>query len=304
MLHLLTNSGPKSLETSPHMQLGSLSRWLKKDAVPVFEGQSFTVSTHGKGSDVVFIHGLAASPECWEDAAEYLEPNARCHLLHMRGFSGLSPSGFREPMNFLKPMADAIAAYIRKLKTGPVAVIGHSMGGLVSLILARDHADVVDRLMVVDVPAFFSVLINPFATPNAIAGIAQHTRRSYFGKSKLQLQDELRSASPKLVSDPAQIDRVVRWGMTSDRATTADVMAEVMVTDLRGDLSRILPPVDVIYVWHQVGGASKLGLDQIYASAYAGLTQGRRLRIDNARHYVMLDQPEVFYGAVREWLAR
>ena len=285
------------------MQLGSLSRWLKKDE-PAFDGQMFSVSVQGRGRDVVFIHGLAASPECWEEAGEYLGPDVRCHLLHMRGFSGLAPSGFREPMNFLKPMADAIAGYIRTLRTGPVAVVGHSMGGIVSLILARDHADVVDRLMVVDVPAFFSVLINPFATPGSISGIAQHTRRSYASKTKPQLQDEFRSSTPRLVSDPGMVDRIVRWGMTSDVSTIADVMAEVMVTDLRGDLSKIEAPVDVIYAWDKGSSGSKLGVDQVYASSYAGLLRGRKLRIDNARHYVMLDQPEVFYGAIRDWLAR
>ena len=72
-------------------------------------------------------------------------------------------------MNYMKPTADALAAYIRTLKVGPVAVVGHSMGGLIALMLARDHADVVERLMVVDVPAYFSVLINPFATATSMA---------------------------------------------------------------------------------------------------------------------------------------
>lgn len=52
------------------------------------------------------------------------------------------------------------------------------------------------------------------------------------------------------------------------------------------------------------GHVTKVALDQVYASAYHGLAQGRRLRIDHARHYVMLDQPEVFYNAVHDWLAR
>lgn len=285
------------------MQLGSLARWLKKDA-PTWEGESFTASVQGRGRDVIFIHGLAASPECWEEAAERLGPQVRGHYLHMRGFAGLAPSAFREPMNFLKPMADAIASYIRTLKAGPVPVIGHSMGGLVSLILARDHADVVDRLKVVDVPAFFSVLINPFASSGAMAGLAQHSRRSYFDKSKLQLQEELYRTTEKLVTDPDSVERIVHWGMTSDRGTIADVMAEVMVTDLRGDMQKIEAPVDVIYAWDKSGHNSKMGIDQVYASSYAGLAQGRRLRIDDARHYVMLDQPDVFYGAVRDWLAR
>lgn len=284
------------------MQLGSLARWLKKDA-PVWEGEQFTVSVDGRGRDVVFIHGLAASPDCWEEASERLQ-QVRGHYLHMRGFSGLAPSAFREPMNFLKPMADAIAGYIRTLKAGPVLVVGHSMGGLVALILARDHADVVDRLMVVDVPAFFSVLINPFASPEMMAGLAQHSRRSYIDKSKPQLQDELHRATEKLVTDPASVERIVRWGTTSDRGTIADVMAEVMVTDLRGDISKIEAPVDVIYAWDKGGHHTKMGIDQIYTSSYAGLAQGRRLRIDNARHYVMFDQPDAFYGEVSDWLAR
>ena len=285
------------------MQLGSLSRWLKNDA-PGYEGELFNVSIQGRGQDVVFIHGLAASPECWDGAEEFLGPDVRSHLLHMRGFSGLAPSGFTEPMNFLTPMADAIAAYIHTLKAGPVAVVGHSMGGLVSLILARDHADVVDRLMVVDVPAFFSVLINPFATAGTFAGIAQHARRNYAAKSGVQLEEELLTNTPKLVSDPGQVERIVRWGLTSDTETVADVMAEVMVTDLRGDMARIVAPVDVIYAWDKSGHASRMGIDQVYASAYAGLAQARRVRIDDARHYVMLDQPAEFYGAVSDWLAR
>ncbi len=285
------------------MQLGSIARWLKRES-RVWDGELFTVATEGKGQDVVFVHGLAASPECWEEAPERLGTNVRSHFIHMRGFAGLPASGFRTPMNFLKPTADALAGYIRTLKTGPVAVVGHSMGGLVSLILARDHPDVVNRLTVVDVPAFFSVLINPFASAGNMAAIAEHSRRSYVDKSRKQLEDEMWRASEKLVVGHDQLERVVGWTMASDRQTTADVMAEVMVTDLRGDIPRIQAPVDVIYAWDKAGHSTRSGLDQIYASSYSGLAQGRRLRIDHARHYVMLDQPDQFYGAVREWLSR
>lgn len=285
------------------MQLGSLSRWLKRDA-PVWEGELFNAHVEGAGRDVVFLHGLAASPECWEEAEARIGGKIRAHMIHMRGFSGLAPSGFRSPMNFLKSMADALAGYIRTQCDGPVAVVGHSMGGIVSLMLARDHADVVDRLMVVDVPAFFSVLINPFASPSAMSPLAQHARHSYIEKSKSELQVELRRTSEKLVRDPAVLERIVRWGMMSDRRTTADVMAEVMVTDLRGDLQRIEAPVDVIYAWDGASTATRMGLDQVFNASYSGLRQGRRVRIDDARHYVMFDQPAAFYGAVETWLAR
>lgn len=285
------------------MQIGSLSRWLNRDAV-TWEGAMFTASVEGAGRNVVFIHGLAASPECWEEAGERLGPGVRAHAIHMRGFAGLAPSAFRDPMNFMKPMADALAGYIRTLKAGPVAVVGHSMGGIIGLMLARDHADVVDRLLVVDVPAYFSVLINPFATATAMAPFAQHSRRSYVERSKLDLHEDIRRTTEKLVRDPAHMARIIRWGMASDRQTTADVMAEVMVTDLRGDIQRIEAPVDVIYAWDRTTPTSKLGIDQVYTSSYSGLRHGTRLRIDDARHYVMFDQPAAFYGAVEAWLAR
>jgi pimeloyl-ACP methyl ester carboxylesterase len=286
------------------MQLGSLARWIKGDSQQ-WEGELFTVTVEGPrdARNVVFVHGLAASPDCW-DGAEDLLSGARSHFVHMRGFAGLPASGFREPGNFLKPMADALAGYIRTLRAGPVAVVGHSMGGIVSLILARDHPDVVERLMVVDVPAFFSVLINPFATVGAMAHLAEHSRRSYFEKSGKAVEDDLLRSAPKLVTGPENLARIVHWGVTSDRAVTSDVMAEVMVTDLRQDLHHIEAPVDVIYAWDQTNHASRMGLDQVYSSSYAGLRNGRKQRIDDARHYVMLDQPEIFYSAVREWLAR
>jgi pimeloyl-ACP methyl ester carboxylesterase len=287
------------------MQLGSIARWLKRDS-RYWEGDHFTVVAEGPGSgrrrNVVFVHGLASSPECWEDAGHYLG-DARLHFLHMRGFAGLAPSSLRKQGDFLKPMADGLAGYIRSLKAGPVAVVGHSMGGIVSLILARDHPDVVNRLMVVDVPAFFSVLINPFATPKSIAGLAEASRRSHVEKTGGALEDDLRRATRKLVTDPRRLERIVRWGILSDRATTADVMAEVMVTDLRGDLPGIQAPVEVVYAWDTNGHATRVAVDQVYASSYAGLVNLRRLRIDKARHYVMFDQPEVFYHAVRDWLA-
>jgi pimeloyl-ACP methyl ester carboxylesterase len=286
------------------MQIGSIARWMKGDAPAVWEGEHFTVEVHGPrdGRNIIFVHGLAASPECWDAAEDHLS-GTRSHILHMRGFAGLPPSGFREPMNFLKPMADALAGYIRTLKVGPVAVVGHSMGGIVTLILARDHADVVDRLMIVDVPAFFSVLINPFATVGAMAHLAEHSRRSYFEKSGKAMEEDMRRSAEKLVTGRDDLVRVIGWGLTSDRATTADVMAEVMVTDLRQDMHRIEAPVDIIYAWDKTNHMSRMGVDQVYSSSYAGLRQGRKQRIDEARHYVMLDQPDIFYSMVREWLA-
>jgi pimeloyl-[acyl-carrier protein] methyl ester esterase len=285
------------------MRVASFNRWLKGEPRD-WQGRLFHAAAEGRGRDLVFLHGLAASPECWDGAPEFLADDVRAHMIHMRGFAGSSAALSRTPGAFLKPMADELADYMRGQGKGPMAVMGHSMGGLVTLILARDHPDVVERAMIVDVPAFFSSLISPFATASAMGALADASRRRYMERTPAALEEELRRAAEKLVGNPGLRERVIRWSLDSDRATTAEVMAEVMVTDLRADLARIGAPVDVVYAWDKSGHSTRMGLDQLYATSYAALPRKRLRRIDQARHYVMLDQPEVFYQAVASWLAR
>ena len=73
-------------------------------------------------------------------------------------------------------------------------------------------------------------------------------------------------------------------------------MAEVMVTDLRGDLQRIKAPVDVIYAWDKAGHFVEDGPRPGLRLVLFGSGRWRRLRIDDARHYIMFDQPGPFYG--------
>ncbi len=262
------------------------------------------MASDGSGRSVLLVHGLAASAACWGDLREQLGPKVNVHLTQMRGFAGLAPPTGRVHGQYLKSMADELAGYLRKSAKAPVSIVGHSMGGIVSLILARDHPDVVDRLMVVDVPSFFSVLINPFATEATFAAFAEATRRQYTGKSASELEDDLRRTARRLVRSEDDLARVVEWGLCSDQALTADVMAEVMTTDLRPDLSNIDVPVDVLYAFESSMPISNMAVDQLYSAAYSGLKDCRLVRIDEARHYIMLDQPDRFHREVRNWMAR
>src|SRR2546429_1380935 len=49
-----------------------------------------------------------------------------------------------------KVMADDAAAVVEQLGLGPVDVVGHSDGGNVALLLARDHPQLVRRVVISD----------------------------------------------------------------------------------------------------------------------------------------------------------
>ena len=55
-------------------------------------------------------------------------------------------------------------------------MIGHSMGGLIGMLLVKTHPERVGRLMVVDTLPFFGVLIAPNATLETVRPVAEQLR--------------------------------------------------------------------------------------------------------------------------------
>lgn len=281
-----------------------LFSWFRKPDADWREGHLFRVRTEGRGRDVVFVHGLAASAECWDGALERLGSGVRVHLVQIRGFSGLAPPAGRRRGDFLRPLAAELASYIRERTAGDAAIVGHSMGGLAAMMTAIVEPDAVKQVLVADTPAFFSSLISPFLTPATALGLADVARRRFMAADSDMYAEGLRRTCERLVTAPEMRERVAGWSLASDRMMVADVMAEVMVTDLRTDLASMRASLDVVYAHDARAPVPRAVLDQTYLSSYARHPNCRRLRIDDARHYLMLDQPQQFYGAVGDWLTR
>lgn len=95
---------------------------------------------------VVLVHGITASHRAWPAIAAAL-PGRRVIAPDLRG-RGRS-NGLPGPYG-MAAHADDVAAVVRALADGPAVVVGHSMGGFVSLVLTHRHPDLVGRLVLVD----------------------------------------------------------------------------------------------------------------------------------------------------------
>ncbi|MFD6445183.1 alpha/beta fold hydrolase [Promicromonospora sp. NPDC060204] len=95
---------------------------------------------------VVLVHGITASHRAWPAVVEAL-PGRRVIApdLRGRGRSNALPGPYG-----MAAHADDVAAVIGALADGPAVVVGHSMGGFVSLVLTHRHPDLVARLVLVD----------------------------------------------------------------------------------------------------------------------------------------------------------
>lgn len=95
---------------------------------------------------ILAVHGVTASHKAWPKLAEAL-PEVRIIApdLRGRGRSNDLPAPYGMPSH-----AEDLAAVLAALTSGPVVVVGHSMGGFVSVVLANLYPERVRSLVLVD----------------------------------------------------------------------------------------------------------------------------------------------------------
>ncbi|MER5897277.1 alpha/beta hydrolase [Streptomyces sp. NPDC001876] len=104
------------------------------------------------GSPVVLLHGLGGSAASWDPTARLLGEEWRVYALDMRGHGESDwPDEYA-----LEQMRDDVLGFLDECDLDRVGVVGHSMGGVVACLLAEEHADRVERLVLVETPPPFA----------------------------------------------------------------------------------------------------------------------------------------------------
>lgn len=128
------------------------------------------VAPAGPVPTVLAVHGITATHRTWTYLTDAL-PGTRVIApdLRGRGRSNALPGPFGMARH-----ADDLAALLGELAAGPVVVVGHSMGGFVSMVLAHRHRDLVDSLVLVDggLPLDVPAGADPDALMQAVLGPA------------------------------------------------------------------------------------------------------------------------------------
>ena len=104
-----------------------------------------TTSIGESGSSVVFLHGLFGQGKNWTQIGKALAGDHRIVLVDLPHHGRSAWSDSFDFVAIADQVAEALSA------DDPVALVGHSMGGKVAMVLALRHPELVERLCVVDV---------------------------------------------------------------------------------------------------------------------------------------------------------
>lgn len=252
------------------------------------------VTVKGDGPDVVLIPGWGCSGNVWDGTVETLSRSYRCHVVTLPGFAGQPPVDGA----FLQTRKEALATYLHSAGIKRPVLIGHSLGGLLSLQLLIDPTSDVAAAVIVDsVPAFAS--IHQELTAEQTQSYAQQFRASLAQGTRDAFLAFCRQNLSMLVREEQNRARVFPWLEASDHATLIDGLVDVTATDVRGQLGEVRQPVLVVQAGYGPGAVPA----EVFARQYASLPQVRQVRIDEAQHFVMLDQPEAFAAQIVPFLA-
>jgi pimeloyl-ACP methyl ester carboxylesterase len=268
----------------------------------------------GTGRPVlVLVHGLGGSHLNWELLAPLLTADAHVLALDLPGFGMSAPLG--RPSTVRRNVA-VLARFVREHGDPPVVLVGNSMGGLISMLVAARMPGLVQGLVLLDpaLPAPLRALRSPVAVPMmaayALPGVGERLRKNLrrrtgaratleatlrlCGVDPAALPDDLVRRSVALVerqSDVAGMDRAflsasrsLAWTLAR-RATYEAAMRSVTapVLLLHGDQDRLVP-VEA-------------------ARAVAGRHPGwRYVELEGIGHVPQLQVPEQVAGHLLAWL--
>ena len=257
---------------------------------------AFQVKVTGHGQPMILIPGLASSGETWDSTVARYKDRYECHVFTLAGFAGVP----RIPAPMLETVREQLATYIRDKKLVKPVIVGHSLGGFLTLDLASKYPDLPGKLVIVDAYPSLAALFRPDVTAAQAKSESEMTRKYMTSQPAGSPNASVRM----MVTSDADFERISAWGRASDHSAVIDAMVEMYGSDLRENISTILSPTLVLATW--IGYKDYTDRKTIESNVRREYTKldGVDLRIaDTARHFIMYDDPQWFFTQLDGFLS-
>jgi len=268
-------------------------RWLAGAEV-----KSLTVAGHrwqyleaGSGPTVVLVHGFTGSKEHW--LALMAQLSAQFHVI-APDLPGWNASQRVPGADYgVIAQADRLHRFLAALGDEPVIVVGHSMGGHISGLLAAAHPGQVQRLVLMSSAGV------PF-TDNAFSHAVRAGENPFAVRNRADLHRQM----ALVFSTPPFLPWPVDLALARQRAANADfesaVLAQISAPDQRYALAARLADIrmPVLLLWCRQDRV----IDASAMHAFrAGLTDSRSVVLEGCGHMPLMERPKAVARAIAAW---
>jgi pimeloyl-ACP methyl ester carboxylesterase len=239
----------------------------------------------GSGRPVVLVHGQGGAWQWWLRVLPAVARHTRVIALDLAGFGASEPVGAGDV--FSEQVATVIGI-LDELRLARATIVGHSMGGLVSLKVACDHPGRVDGLMLIDSgsnimgPARLRAILLGFrlfdwvfsfpAVPRAIARW-RYLRSVFFALAVAEPRCMTRSLANELVP------RMAAPGFIAGMEAAGKAVADATPEAVRGP---------ALVLWGSADRIVPLSSGRQLAEA---IPDARLVVLDDVAHCAMLEKP-------------
>jgi len=243
---------------------------------------------YGRGRPVILLHGWLGSWGLWQETMGFLGRSYRTYALDFWGFG---ESGKKRETYAVQDFVGLVNQFMEQLGISQAPLVGHSMGGTVSLALAIQHPQRVRKAVVVGSPIVGSSLAFPLklAGYRGIAFLLFNMMGVF--RLTMKLVDPFICRDPRF---PEMMDRDL------SRTTVESFLlsiASLRRTDLRPKLNKIKIPVMGIY-----GDRDNIVHPRQWQPLQEGVPHSKIIRWEKAQHFVMLDKPQEFMESLKSFL--
>lgn len=244
---------------------------------------------HGDPTDqppLLIAHGLYGSARNWGVIARRLSDERQVIAVDMRNHA----YSFWDSHHGYSDLAGDLAQVIRQAG-GQADIVGHSMGGKASMVLALQHGDLLRKLVVADIaPVTYGHSQIQFIEAMRAVDMSRVTRRSDAEEQLSELGVE--KALQSFFTQSLDVEQK-RWRLNLD--VLAAEMPKIMG----------FPEIDAAWDGPTLflsGGASDYVLPEHRAEIRRLFPAARFAKIPGAGHWLHAEKPREFEAAVRTFL--
>ena len=242
----------------------------------------------GKGKPVIFLHGWLGSWGLWQETMAEIGKTNRAYALDFWGFGD---SDDKLTSYNVQDFVDLIRQFMDQLGIQKAPLVGHSMGGTVSLMAAINDPNRIQKVVVIGSPIDGKSL----SLPLRLAGkrsIAKLLFR-YFGF----FRKSLKKISPMICKNP-QFPEIIDHDLSrTNLKSFLNSIRSLNQVDLRFDLEKIKIPVLGMY-----GKRDNIVSPAQYKLLHQGIPHSQIEIFSKSGHFIMLEEPKLFLQLIHEFI--